>query len=421
VEVLNKRIIQNIFRSYFSAMDYKKLPLKDIKAAEAIMLCRTPEQGYNYLACPDGHEGKVQLHSCKHRSCPICADKARHTWIESQKNRLLHCAHYHVIFTLPHEYIKLWQYNREWFTKAIFKACRDTLMELLRDKKYLGATPGLLMTLHTWGRQLNYHPHVHCLVTAGGITQSGDWKSLEGEYLLPVRVVKALYRGKLQAVIKAAIKQDELRLPAGCSEAEATRNVNQLYKKQWSVRIQERYEHGKGVMLYLARYMKGGPIKPEQIIRCTNKIEFLYKDHRDQKVKLMALRRDEFMRRILWHVPAVGVHVVRHYGLYASRSQEKRDRCREEIGGPAEAETKAGKVQESGLDWCCDQCGALLRRTFSVYRPGRYENSCNNECALRTCVQQGAQTDLANVPQNGQSCINAPPQLFFGGVRDRLA
>ena len=130
MEATNKRIIQNIFRSYFSRISNKKLPLKDIKAAEAIMLCRTPEQGYNYLVCPEGHEEKIQTHSCKHRSCPICADKARHNWIEAQKKRLLNCAHYHVIFTLPHEYIELWQYNRKWFTKAIFKACRDTLIEL---------------------------------------------------------------------------------------------------------------------------------------------------------------------------------------------------------------------------------------------------------------------------------------------------
>ncbi|MCG6938612.1 MAG: transposase [Gammaproteobacteria bacterium] len=264
-------------------------------------------------------------------------------------------------------------------------------------------------------------PHIHCLVTAGGITRANDWKKLAGDYLLPVRVVKALYRGKLQAYIKAAVKDHDLILPRGVSENEVLSCINRLYKKPWSVRIQERYEHAKGVILYLARYVKGGPLHPQQIISCGNKIRFLYKDHRDQKVKTLCLKVDEFMRRILWHVPKVGIHVVRHYGLYASRSQDKRDRCREEIGGIAEAEIKAGKAQESGLDWCCDQCGALLKRVFSVYRPGRYENPYNNECAVRTCVQQGAQAGLANVPQNGQSCSNAPPQLFFGGVRDRLA
>lgn len=399
----NKRIVQNIFRSYFSRIKNKKLPLKDIKAAEAIMLCRTPEQGYNYLACPEGHEHKIQAHSCKHRSCPICADKARHNWIEEQKTRLLNCPHYHVIFTLPHEYLNLWQYNRKWFTNAIFKASRDTLIELLGDKKYLGATPGILMTLHTWGRQLNYHPHVHCLVTAGGITKTNDWKALDGNYLLPVLVVKGLYRGKLQSYIKTALKNNDLKLPKGCSENAILSCINQLYKKQWSVRIQDKYEHGKGVVLYLARYMKGGPINPKQIISCGNKIEFHYKDHRDQRVKRLSLRLDEFMRRILWHVPEVGVHVVRHFGLYASKSKKKRNRCREGIGGLKETDVKTGKERDSTLDWCCEQCGSTLRCMFSMFRPDRYENSYIVS-AVRVDVQQDVQSDIANVPHIRGPC-----------------
>lgn len=292
------------------------------------------------------------------------------------------------------------------------------MIELLADKKYLGATPGILMTLHTWGRQLNYHPHVHCLVTAGGITKTNDWKALEGDYLLPIRVVKALYRGKLQSYIKTAIKQNALKLPDDCSDRALLNCVNKLYKKQWSVRIQEKYEHGKGVVLYLARYMKGGPIKPEQIIRCTNNIVFLYKDHRNQKVKPLSLKRDEFMRRILWHVPEMGIHVVRHYGLYASKSQNKRDCCREQIGGLKEIETKAGKERESTIDWCCEQCGKSLRRVFSVFRPGpgRYENSYKESIY----VQQDVQADFANVPQIRGPCKSALPRPFFGGVRNRL-
>jgi len=395
MEKANKRIVQNIFRSYFSRIKNKKLPLKDIKAAEAIMLCRTPEQGYNYLACPEGHEDKIQSHSCKHRSCPICADKSRHNWVEEQKKRLLNCAHYHVIFTLPHEYLMLWQYNRKWFTKAIFKASRDTLIELLEDERYLGATPGILMTLHTWGRQLNYHPHTHCLVTAGGITKAGEWKRSAGDHMLPIRVVKSLYRGKLQSYIKIALINNDLKLPGDCSKKEVLTTISQLYKKQWSVRIQEKYEHGKGVLLYLARYMKGGPINPKQIISCADKVEFLYKDHRDQKVKKLSLNICEFMRRILWHVPEVGVHVVRHYGLYASKSHKKRDRCREATGSLKDNELKAGKDETDTLDWCCKHCGTPLRLVFSVFRPSRYENSYIKGGNYEN-VQQDVQADLAN-------------------------
>jgi hypothetical protein len=104
-------------------------------------------------------------------------DKSRYQWIEAEKQRVIDCPHYHVIFKLPREYLNLWQYNRKWFTWHIFKACRDTLIELMKDPKYLGVIPGLLMTLHTWGRQLNYHLHIHCLVTAGGLTKRTNRKT----------------------------------------------------------------------------------------------------------------------------------------------------------------------------------------------------------------------------------------------------
>jgi hypothetical protein len=407
----NKRIIQTIFRSYFSRIKNKKLPLKDLKAAEAIIFCRTPEQGFNYLTCPDGHEHIIQNHSCKHRSCPICADKARHNWIESQKSRLLNCAHFHVVFTLPHEYLNLWQYNRKWFTKIFFKTCRDTLIDLLEDKKYLGATPGILMTLHTWGRQLNKHPHIHCLVTAGGITQSNQWQGLDSDFLLPIRVVKSLFRGKLQSYIKEALMNNDLKLPRDSSLNSILGIHRGLYKKQWSVRIQEKYEHGKGVLLYLARYMKGGPINPKQIISCDDHVKFRYKDHRDQKIKTLSLKLDEFMHRILWHVPEVGIHVVRHYGLYASKNQKKRDKCRETIGGILESDIMTGKELKDTIDWCCRVCGMTLQRIFSTFQSERYENSFI-ESSDWTHVQQNVQVDFANPILIRGPCKIKPLGLF---------
>lgn len=391
----NKKILQNIFRYYFTHKKNIKLPLKDIKAAEAIMRCRTQEQGFNYLACPDGHEERIQTHSCRHRSCPICADKARHEWIEAEKTRLLNCPHYHVIFTLPHEYLNLWQYNRAWFTKTFFKTCRDTLIELMEDKKYLGATPGILMTLHTWGRQLNYHPHVHCLVTAGGIMKDKTWCSTKDDYLLPIRVVKSLFRGKLQAKIKIALKANELTIPGGSSLNSLLWLHRQLYKKNWSIRIQEKYEHGKGVMLYLARYMKGGPIKPEQIISCGKKTRFQYKDHRDQRIKTLSLNTNEFIKRILWHVPETNIHVVRHYGLYAPKSRKKHAICQQLVGKLVAKGSEAGQLLKDTVNWCCETCGKRLNNVFSTYQSGRYENSIKKS-GYWIFVQQVVQDDFAN-------------------------
>jgi len=272
----------------------------------------------------------------------------------------------------------------------LFRVCRDTLMTLLEDKRYLGATPGLLMTLHTWGRQLNFHPHIHCLVTAGGITCSGVWKHSEGDFLLPIRVVKSLFRGKLQAMIRAALKDGTLVYPGETSTGELLRTHRSLYQKSWSVRIQDQYSHGRGVMLYLARYLKGGPFNPKQIVYCdSQRMVFRYLDHRDQKVKVLSLTMSEFLRRLLWHVPVPGVHVVRHYGLYASQCRDKRNLCREVLGGKLEAELSAEQSDKEPMIWYCRTCGEALRYVYTV-TPGRtIENSVNKE-PMNEFVQQDA-------------------------------
>ena len=394
----DKRILQNIFKSVYPQLKQKKLPLKDHKAITSMMTCQTAEQGYQYFTCPEGHDETILYHSCRHRSCPVCADKARHDWIDAQKERLLNCPHHHVIFTLPHEYIPLWQYNRKWFVQQFFKTCRDTLMTLLADKRFLGASPGILMTLHTWGRQLNMHPHIHCLVTSGGLTAKDEWKSVPDDYLLPVRVVKLLFRGKLQAYIKDAFIKGELISPPDLTARAFYELHHKLYKKEWSVRIQEQYSHGRGVMLYLARYMKGGPINPKQICGCDNKqIHFRYLNHRDNKTKVCHLAMNEFIRRILWHVPEIGLHTVRHFGLYASQCLQKRKHCQTLLG----AFKFAGETLQDVLQLCCNTCGAIMKHAFTVYRSGRIENSYIK--ALKNgFVQQDVRADtLCTVAPDG--------------------
>lgn len=379
------------------------------------MHCRTPEQGYNYLTCPEGHSDQVQAHSCRHRSCPLCADKARFQWIELEKNRLLSCPHYHVIFTIPHEYLNLWQYNRQWFTRSFFKACRDTLIELMADKKYLGATPGILMTLHTWGRQLNYHPHIHCLVTAGGLTTDDQWKATEGDFLLPIRVVKALFRGKLQSWIKQALIEHTIVRPAGTSTQQLLTLHRSLYKKAWSVRIQEQYEHGRGVALYLARYMKGGPIKPEQIMSCDQAVRFRYKDHRDQKKKTCHLALHDFIKRVLWHVPETGIHVVRHYGLYAAKNKTRRENYKRACGQRSVPENKNTQLLKDAVNWCCDVCGEPLKRMFTTYHKSHYENSTIKSLRQRI-VQQGVEVGRIKPNAYHRWRLKSSPAYFFGQI-----
>lgn len=171
---MSNREIQKIFQAFEPQLDATPRPLKNRKAIASLTRCRTERMGYSYYACGNKHEGITCYHSCRHRSCYLCAQQKRLEWIETQKDRLFNTPHFHVVFTLPHEYLSLWRYNEALLTKIIFKASQQTLFELIESERHWHATPGVLMTLHTWGRQLGLHPHTHCLVTAGGLNEQGE-------------------------------------------------------------------------------------------------------------------------------------------------------------------------------------------------------------------------------------------------------
>jgi Transposase zinc-binding domain/Putative transposase len=154
------------------------------KAVWALRACRTAVLGGHVQRCPDGHVERVWYNSCRHRLCPQCAWLQVERWLDQQRARLLACDHYHVIFTMPSELHDLWQANVAVMTTLLFAGVRDTLLELLGDEAYLGAKPGIIATLHTWTQTLLLHPHVHCLVTSGGLTESGDWVAVRHGFLL---------------------------------------------------------------------------------------------------------------------------------------------------------------------------------------------------------------------------------------------
>jgi len=368
------RLIQNLFLSQLPRLQRQRHPLKNLKAIDAISQCRTRALGMTYFRCKDQHAPIEQLHSCRHRSCFLCASARRQRWIEQQKQRLFNCPHFHVIFTLPHEYLNLWRYNEVWFTRALFQTSKESVLTLLGDEQRRGFRPGILSALHTWGRQLNLHPHVHCLVTAGGLNRRGDWQS-SGEFLLPIKQLKALYRGKFQARLQQAFEDGELVLPPDMSADDFQRLFKVAYRKEWSLRIEERYEHGKGVLLYLARYLKGGPLNPAQIQHCdAEQASFKYKDHRDGKVKTLSLSLTELTRRLLDHVPAIGVHTVRYYGLYASSAKGARERCVARLGNLQGVDDARG-IRVADMVLFCKTCGAIARRTHSLWPGERKGNS----------------------------------------------
>jgi len=390
--------LQTIFQDAFPAYEaLHPLPAHVRKAARAIMQCRTAALGGHVQACPDGHVSRIWYNSCRHRSCPQCAYLQTERWLALQRARLLACDHYHVIFTLPHDLNPLWLANVQVMTTLLFQAVRDTLCTLLADPRYLGAQPGILAALHTWSQTLVLHPHVHCLVTGGGLPPDGQWKAVRQGFLLPARVVMAVFRGKMLEAIRQADAREALVLPEGMRPQPFLNLLGRLghpCKTPWNVRIMERYRHGAGVVTYLARYLRGGPLKNARLVAYDGAcVTFTYRARQEEadagpaSPPRMTLPVADFLQRWLLHVPGPQTRVVRSYGLYHPSHAAVLAVCRAELGQPP---LEAPAV----LDWqtvCaqrgdahperCPTCGQRLVCTGVIPRGGAPPHLPSEACA----------------------------------------
>ena len=303
------------------------------KAGWALRKCRTAALGGHVQRCPQGHLERVWYNSCRNRACPQCNGLARERWLQRTQSRLIDCAHWHVIFTIAHQLNVLWQLNTAAMMDALFGAARDTLLELLRDPRHLGAQPGIQLALHTWTRALALHPHIHALVSDGGMSD-GLWVSPRRSHFLPAKVVMIMFRGKLLDALRGLHRGGQLRLPDAMSTERFASLLNRLGRKvKWNVRVCERYAHGRGVSLYLARYVKGGPFNNTQIVSAgPDQVVFRYTPHVEagapKRSAILALPPTAFLERVLMHAPETGRHTVRYYGLYAHACLEQLNAAR---------------------------------------------------------------------------------------------
>jgi Putative transposase/Transposase zinc-binding domain len=261
--------LQQIFQQGYAAFAQgHRLPDSVRAAAGAIMTCRTAVLGGHVQRCPEGHFERLWYHSCRHRLCPQCSWLQIERWLPTQKARLLACDHYHAIFTMPDELRGLWLANVRPMPDMLLTVVRQTLCELRADERDLGARPGIIATLHTWSQTLVLHPHLHGLVTGGGVTDAGEWRPVSNGFLLPVRVVMALFRGTLLAAVDTALHGEILTLPDGMTLRHWATLRNRLGRTKWNVHIRERSPHGAGVLTYVARYIRGGPIANQRLVAC---------------------------------------------------------------------------------------------------------------------------------------------------------
>ncbi len=367
-----KCTLRDIFQAGFK--DYLRthwLPFYLLKAGYAILQCRTAALGGHVKLCPEGHVEKAWYNSCRHRACPLCAWIKIDEWLEKVRARLLPTDHYHVTFTLPDELRVFWHYNQKLIGDLVFKVAGKTLFKVLADPKHMGAKPGILMSLHTWSRSLWAHVHIHCLVTGGGVTADGRWQPCRREgFLAPDDQLAYWFRDRFVKTLRRLLEKGQVELPQEMNRFQAKCLISQAESKDWIVDVEKPYPHGEGVATYLARYVRGGPLKNSRLLSRDDETVTFRVSRKDEPWKEMRLSISELIRRILMHVPPIGYRVVRSFGLYHHHYREQLEACRQKLGGggiPESADTAAEVDREEPPedDWLrveeyCRICGCLL-------------------------------------------------------------
>jgi hypothetical protein len=296
---------------------------------QRLKICRTAALGYHVYRCSDEQCGhiKYQYHSCRDRHCPACGAIKKQEWIEARTQELFPVKYYHVVFTLPHELNSLVMGHRKDLYKLLFDAPAQTLLSFARDEKYLGATPGIISVLHTWGQQLSFHPHVHCIVSGGGITDDNAWRNAtknEWRFLFPVKAMSIVYRAKFLQALKQMIDNGKVILPGN---KDAKQLLNLLYHKDWIVYAKAPFGGPHAVIEYLGRYTHKVAISNHRIcnINEDDTVTFEYKDYADDnKQKQMTLSAIEFIRRFEQHILPERFTKIRTYGYLANRNRRQR-------------------------------------------------------------------------------------------------
>ena len=350
--------------------------------------CRTAALGGHRERCLDcGHE-RLAYNSCRNRHCPKCQASQRARWLEREASYLLPVEYHHVVFTLPPAVAALALANARVLYRLLFQSVWATLREVAADPHYLGAEVGVLAVLHTWGQNLHHHPHVHCVVTGGGLSCTADgvvdkqprWRSCRPGFFLPVRVLRRLFRGKFLAGLRDAQAAGQLRLSgtwAGLAEPRAFAAwLTPLYAQEWVVYSKPPFGGPAQVLKYLARYTHRVAISNGRLVSLADgQVTFTYKDYaRGGKQRPLTLSAVEFLRRFVQHVLPRGFMKIRHYGLLANRQrQPKLAQARWQLLRAGQEQALLACTLDKGVEpsRCCPACGSVRLHRERLEADGR--------------------------------------------------
>ena len=364
--------VADIFRaagSAYRAAYAGHLSLHQLKVMSAIETCRTAALGGHVEACDDCGHWRIAYNSCRNRHCPKCQAAAARTWLAEREADLLPVGYFHVVFTLPAEIAEIAFQNKAALYDLLFRTAAQTMMTIAADQKHLGARIGITAVLHTWGSAMTHHPHVHMIVPGGGISLDGQrWISSRPAFLLPVRVLGALFRRLFLTRLIELHQAGRLAFfgtLAGLADRRLfLRHLAPVRKKRWVVYAKPPFAGPEAVLAYLSRYTHRVAISNRRLIAFDKDgVTFRYKDYRcdgPERQRLMTLAAHEFIRRFLLHVLPRGFHRIRHYGLLASATRKASiARARELLALPPPK--PAEPVVTSEPTPPCPCCGGRMR------------------------------------------------------------
>ena len=327
---MSKFTIQDIFLQYGD--EYIKshnLSKEQWKVFNSIRNCSTKSLGYHICTCDECGEEYFGFNSCRNRHCPMCQSYARENWINKEANYLLDSKYFHIITTVPYELNEIFLFNQRICYNILFKATSESILTLAIDPKWLGAKVGITSILHTWGSTMEFHPHIHSIVTGGGL-KNNQWVSCNKDYLFKVQVLGSLFRGKFLSYLKHEF--NNLILNNDLKDIKSfNKFLEPLYNKTWITYIEPPKGKAENVIEYVGRYSFRVAISNKRIKNVENGlVTFEYKDYKDNsKIKQMSITAEEFIRRFLLHVLPDHFTKIKHYGILANKNKKNNIRfCR---------------------------------------------------------------------------------------------
>lgn len=299
------------------------------KAYQAIMNCRTNKLGGHLRACDSCKATQQAYNSCRNRHCPKCQFVKKAQWVDKLSGNLPPVKYFHLVFTIPESLNKLFYINQRAAYSILFKAAGKTITQCGKNNTYLGANTGAIGMLHTWGQTLVYHPHVHMIVPAGGLSEdSTEWIPSHEKFFLPVKILSAVFRGILIGLLQKAFEKGKIKLPNDITDFDQIKTL--CYKKKWVVYSEKPFTSPENLINYLGNYTHRVAISNHRLIKHEDgKVSFYYKDYKNAGVrKVMTLDENEFIRRFMQHILPSGFSKIRYYGFLSLRLlQQNIEQC----------------------------------------------------------------------------------------------